>query len=76
MEEILRIARTAVMLRFPFFFPILRLLHVSDNMGGGNHVWKGAGFPGQHEADKKVTWLFSRVSASIGSGSGPSEVNR
>lgn len=52
MEKIPFIARTAAMLRFLFFFPLLRLPHISDNMGGGNHVWKGAEFPGQHEADR------------------------
>lgn len=51
MDKIPHIARTAAMLQFPSYFPLLRSLHISDNMGGGNHVWKELGFSGQHEAD-------------------------
>lgn len=76
MERIPCIARTAAMLLFPFFIPLLRLLHVSDNMGEEIHVWKGAGFPGQHEAERGCHGCFLELSASIGSGSGPSEVTR
>lgn len=46
------------MLLFPFFIPLLRLLHVSDNMAEEIHVWKGAGFPGQHEAERGCHGCF------------------